>query len=115
MNSTISSQDSRPPGQGRRTDSQRRPGTASGDAVNEGSGDPIGAWGPCNSGWDEVSWTFRWVAPGPLTTRSEALTCAGEGPYPPGKAAAGGWDRLSMWCGTHPPLGDLPKRARRTS
>src|SRR5512136_3039707 len=28
-------------------------------------GDPVtlfGAWGPCNSGWDEVSRTFRWVA-----------------------------------------------------
>lgn len=27
--------------------------------------DPVtlfGAWGPCNSGWDEVSRTFRWVA-----------------------------------------------------
>ena len=27
--------------------------------------DPVtlfGAWGPCNSGWDEVSQTFRWVA-----------------------------------------------------
>jgi ketosteroid isomerase-like protein len=27
--------------------------------------DPVtlfGAWGPCNSGWDEVSLTFEWVA-----------------------------------------------------
>ncbi len=27
--------------------------------------DPVtlfGAWGPCNSGWDDVSRTFRWVA-----------------------------------------------------
>ena len=27
--------------------------------------DPVtlfGAWGPCNSGWEEVSRTFRWVA-----------------------------------------------------
>ena len=38
--------------------------------------DPVtlfGAWGPCNSGWDEVSRTFHWVASRFSGSRAYAL------------------------------------------
>lgn len=54
--------------------------------------DPVtlfGAWGPCNSGWDEVSRTFRWVA-------SRFSDCTG---YSFELVAAGVSGELAYTCG----------------